>query len=125
MFWEAVVENNSFQSELEIFRTEEEIAQQYFAYLSVRSLAAEDKDVLNMMNENSLFWITVHHAMLLSTFMALGRIFDQQSAHNVDALMSATSAALKAGAFSIVAGGTQETRRVGDQASGRVCYRCA
>jgi hypothetical protein len=30
MFWEAVVEDNSFQSELEIFRTEEEIAQQYF-----------------------------------------------------------------------------------------------
>jgi hypothetical protein len=80
----------NFERELEIFRTEEETAQQYFfAYLSVRNLAAENSDVLRMMNTNPLFWITAHHAMLLSTFVALGRIFDQDSKHNINTLMSA------------------------------------
>jgi hypothetical protein len=75
---------NKLLSELEIFRTEEETAQQYFfAYLSVRSMAAENSDVLKMMNMNPLFWVTAHHAMLLSTFVALGRIFDLQSKHNI------------------------------------------
>jgi AbiU2 len=73
---------NKLLSELEIFRTEEETAQQYFfAYLSVRSMAAENSDVLKMMNINPLFWVTAHHAMLLSTFVALGRIFDLKSKH--------------------------------------------
>jgi hypothetical protein len=65
-----------FEVELEIFRTEEETAQQYFfSYLSIRSLAAANADVLDAMNTAPLFWKTVHHATLLSTFVALGRIF--------------------------------------------------
>src|SRR5215469_8922436 len=80
------------EGELEIFRTEEEVAQQYFfSYLSVRSLAVANPAVLKMMNENPLFWITTHHAMLLSAFIALGRIFDQQSKHNIDTLINAFS----------------------------------
>jgi hypothetical protein len=39
------------------------------------------------MNETSLFWLTVESAMLQSTFIALGRIFDQDSPHNIDRLM--------------------------------------
>jgi hypothetical protein len=62
-----------FADELEIFRTEEEYAQQaFFAYLSVRSLAATDKDVLANMNNTPLFWRTTHHAMLEAAFLALG-----------------------------------------------------
>jgi hypothetical protein len=81
-----------FEHELEIFRTEEELAQQYFfAYLSVRSIAAADRSILQMMNVNPLFWVTTHHAMLLSAFVALGRIFDQKSEHNIDTMMSAAS----------------------------------
>jgi len=72
-----------FEYELEIFRTEEETAQQYFfAYLSVRSLIATNNDVLKMVNTTPLFWKTAHHAMILSAFVALGRIFDQKSKHN-------------------------------------------
>ena len=56
-----------FEEELEVFRTEEEVAQQYFfAYLSVRSLAASSKDVLANMNTTPLFWRTTHHAMLVA-----------------------------------------------------------
>jgi hypothetical protein len=80
--------------ELELFRTEEEVAQQYFfCYLSVRALAAAEPEVLKSMNATPLFWITTHHAMLLSAFVALGRIFDQdkKSLHNVDKLIKAVS----------------------------------
>jgi AbiU2 len=92
-----------FEEELEVFRTEEEVAQQYFfAYLSVRSLAASSKDVLANMNTTPLFWRTTHHAMLVAAFLALGRIFDQdpKSDHNIDKLMRAASAAQAQGLFS-------------------------
>jgi hypothetical protein len=81
---------NSFEEELEVFRTEEETAQQhFFAYLSVRSLAATDENVLRNMNSTPLFWRTTHHAMLLAAFVTLGRIFDQdaKSDHNIDKLI--------------------------------------
>jgi hypothetical protein len=78
---------NSFEHELAIFSTEEEIAQQYFfSYLSIRS---GDIHVIRAMNTNSLFWITTRDALLLAAFIALGRIFDQNSKHNIDRLMSA------------------------------------
>jgi hypothetical protein len=77
-----------FEAELNIFRTEQETAEQYFfAYLGIRSLAAQRADVVAVMNHNSVYWIISHHALLLSTFIALGRIFDQGSKHNVDRLM--------------------------------------
>lgn len=86
-----------FEEELEVFRTEEEAAQQYFfAYLSVKSLAASDSDVLANINNTPLFWRTTHHAMVLAAFVALGRIFDQdqKSDHNIDKLMCVTSDSL-------------------------------
>jgi hypothetical protein len=84
-----------FERELEIFRTDEENAQQYFfSYLSVRSLAAKDTGVLGVMNTTPLFWITAHHAMLLAAFVALGRIFDQNSEHNLDHLLNVASSDL-------------------------------
>lgn len=74
-----------FETELEVFRKEEESAQQFFfAYLSVRTLAAGNPDVLRMINMNPLFWTTVHYSMLVAAFVALGRIFDQESKHNID-----------------------------------------
>src|SRR5262249_3369074 len=47
---------------------------------------------LQMINMNPLFWKTASHAMLLSTFVALGRIFDQSSPDNIDTLTSAVTA---------------------------------
>jgi AbiU2 len=82
----------AFEQELEIFRTEEETAQQhFFAYLSVREFAVSNHDVVKAMNTTPLFWLTTHHAMLLSAFIWLGRIFDQNSGHNIDRLMTAAS----------------------------------
>lgn len=77
-----------FKDELEVFRTEEETAQQcFFAYLGIRNLAAESREVLRAMNENPMFWITSEYSLILSTFIILGRIFDTDSKHNVGKLM--------------------------------------
>ena len=74
-----------FEAELEVFRKEEESAQQFFfSYLPVRTLAASNPDVLRMMNTHPLFWVTTHYSMLVAAFVALGRIFDQDSKHNID-----------------------------------------
>ncbi len=80
--------DTAFGRELEVFRTEEETAQQYFfAYLAIRKAGASDKEVLAALNANPMFWITTHHALLLGAFVALGRMFDQQSKHNIDRLL--------------------------------------
>jgi hypothetical protein len=88
---------NPFEEELEVFRTEEESAQQhFFAFLSVRTLASSNEGVLKNMNSTPLFWRTTHHAMLLAAFVTLGRIFDQdaKSDHNIDKLMRVTNDSL-------------------------------
>jgi hypothetical protein len=73
---------------IEIFRKEEEEAQQsLFAYLGVRTLLAERPDLVDMVNRNSMYWITSQHALLVNAFIALGRVFDQTSNHNIDLLL--------------------------------------
>ena len=59
--------------------------------LSLREFAASNSDVLKAMNTTPLFWLTTHHAMLLSAFIGLGRIFDPSSAHNIDTLRAIAS----------------------------------
>jgi hypothetical protein len=91
--------DTEFGRELEVFRKEEEVAQQYFfGYLALRDLAAGNAEMLRLLNTTPLFWITTHHALLLATFVALGRVFDQKSRHNVDRLLKV--ATLDLGLFS-------------------------
>lgn len=86
-----IMRETDFERELKIFAAEEEPAQQYFfSYLLMRDLPAQDANVLREMNSNALFWITTRDALLLSAFVALGRIFDQKSKHNIDRLMKVT-----------------------------------
>lgn len=78
------------QEEIEIYRKEEEAAQQtFFAWLGMRDLLAKRPDVLAAVNRNSMFWLTTNYSLFVSTFIWLGRIFDQNSAHNVDLLLKA------------------------------------
>jgi hypothetical protein len=82
----------AFRDELEVFRKEEEVAQQYFfAWLQIRTELANNEKLLDRINDTPLFWITTHHALLLAAFVALGRVFDQGSRHNVDALLRMAS----------------------------------
>ncbi|MBR0946460.1 MULTISPECIES: hypothetical protein [Bradyrhizobium] len=82
--------SSPLEHELEMFRTEEEAAQQYFfGYLSLQIVPGRNPDVLARMNETAMFWITTRYALLMSAFVVLGRIFDQdpKSLHNVDKLL--------------------------------------
>ena len=81
--------DTAFGRELEVFRSEEETAQQlFFSYLALHNLPANDRDILRLMNEAPLFWITTRHALLLAAFVVLGRLFDQKSRHNLDRLLN-------------------------------------
>lgn len=86
--------SSTLEHELEMFRTEEESAQQYFfGFLSLQLIPHKNPDVLREMNETSMFWITTRYALLMSAFVVLGRIFDQdqKSLHNIDKLLTAVS----------------------------------
>jgi hypothetical protein len=77
-----------FESELEVFRREEEEAIQFFyAYLALHAVAADHEEVHRVLNSAALFWNTTLGALQAATFMTLGRIFDQQSPHNLDRLL--------------------------------------
>ena len=69
-------------------RMREQVAQQYFfSWLQIRTEVATDGQLLDRINDTPLFWGTTHHALLVAAFVALGRVFDQGSRHNVDALL--------------------------------------
>jgi len=77
-----------FANELEVFRTEAESGIQFFySYLTVHAVAGEHKEVHRLLNRAPLFWNTAVGALQTSTFITLGRVFDQQSKHNVDRLI--------------------------------------
>jgi hypothetical protein len=73
-----------FTRRLEVFRGEVESAMQFFyAYLTIHAVASEDKQVYEVLNDYATFWRTNLGALQTSTFIALGRIFDLDSKHNV------------------------------------------
>ncbi len=77
-----------FEHELEIFRTEAEAGTQFFyAYLAVHSVAANHKAIYKLLNMAPLFWNTCLAALQTASFMALGRIFDHDSNHNLSKLL--------------------------------------
>ena len=77
-----------FINELEVFRTEAESAIQFFySWLTVYAVASEHKEVHRLLNRAPLFWNTALGALQTSTFIALARVFDQQSKHNVDRVL--------------------------------------
>ncbi|HUU27212.1 MAG TPA: hypothetical protein VM123_05330 [archaeon] len=81
---------NTFIQELEVFRTEaESVIQFFYAFLSINASLADNKKALRLVNETPLFWRTNVGALQLSFFIALGRIFDQnsKSKHNIDKLL--------------------------------------
>lgn len=80
-----------FERELEIFRTEVEGGTQFlYAYLAVHAAAAGRKAVHRLLNEAPLFWNTCLAALQTGSFMALGRIFDHDSDHNLNRLLRIT-----------------------------------
>ena len=78
----------AFERELEIFSTEAESAAQFlYSYLSIHETAGNHASVHKLLNTAALFWNTNLAALQLSAFIVLGRIFDQDSKHNVDRVL--------------------------------------
>jgi hypothetical protein len=76
------------ESELAIFSREVDAAAQFlYAQMTINLRARANRSVLRALNDTPRFWNTVAGALQLSTFIALGRIFDQDSPHNVDRLL--------------------------------------
>lgn len=78
-----------FENELEVFRREAESAVQFFyAWRTVNEVAAKDKGIVAALNKAPLFWNTSLGALQTSTFIALGRVSDQeQNTHNIDRVL--------------------------------------
>jgi hypothetical protein len=79
-----------FERELEVFRTEAETAAQFFyAYLDIHGCAGADKAVYRLLNTAPLFWNTILGGLQTGAFVVIGRIFDQDSVHNLGRLLRA------------------------------------
>jgi hypothetical protein len=77
-----------FEYELEVFRREsDEAVQHLYAYLTMHAVAGDYKEVRGLYNAGPLFWMTTLRALQTSAFIVLGRIFSQDSEHNLDALL--------------------------------------
>ncbi|MDO8445919.1 MAG: hypothetical protein Q7T53_07460 [Deltaproteobacteria bacterium] len=87
---------DKFTSELEIYCTEVEAAIKFFySFLAVNASLADNKRALDLVNEAPLFWRTIIGALKTSFFITLGRVFDQQSNHNVDRLLKVAHESLE------------------------------
>jgi hypothetical protein len=80
---------STFQQQLNMFRIDVESASQCFsAYISIHRTASSNKIVRARLNDTILLWNTILGSLLSSTFVSLGRIFDEDSPHNINKLLS-------------------------------------
>lgn len=78
----------AFEHELEILRKNcEGAAQCFYGQLAINEVALRRPAVHMVLNENALFWNTTARALQVTTFIAMGRSFDQGAAHGVDRLL--------------------------------------
>jgi hypothetical protein len=82
----------SFEKELEIFRTEAYLcAMYYYTYLAIESILSRNRKILDIVNETPSFWNTNISSLQTSTFIVLHRIFDSKSKHNINKLLLVAS----------------------------------
>ena len=75
------------EEELDLLRREAEGAAQFlYQYLAIHDIGRSPK-VHRALNRNPLFWNTSLGTLQTAVFIAIGRIFDQGSPHNVDPLL--------------------------------------
>jgi hypothetical protein len=73
-----------FEQQLEFFRSEVEVCILYLSsYLTIRAISRESEAVQYTLLQAHFFWHAIRSALVTATFMTLGRIFDQDSPHNV------------------------------------------
>ncbi|WP_457300221.1 AbiU2 domain-containing protein, partial [Phyllobacterium sp. P5_D12] len=84
-----------FEEQLEMFRREQEAAQQhFFTYLALHQIPAGSAGILDALNKTPRFWLTVRYGSLVATVIALGRIFDEGSQYTIAKLVKHAGASL-------------------------------
>jgi hypothetical protein len=79
---------SEFEAELGVFHRELSAATKYlYGLLSIRTLAAKRKQIYRALDDTADIWNTIQAALQSSAFVALGRIFDQDSPHNIDKVL--------------------------------------
>ena len=87
-------EEKAFDDELDVFRREVESGMQFFyAWLGINGIA-KDKAIESALNESSLFWLTILGALQQSTFITLGRLFEQAGPRRAQNRFDGSSARL-------------------------------
>ena len=77
-----------FRKDLEIFRGEAQSgAQSLYAFLTMHANIGDSRKIRDAVNENSLFWKTCLASLQSSFFIIMGRVFDNNSKHNLFALL--------------------------------------
>jgi hypothetical protein len=72
-----------FETQLDLFRMEAQgVLQFFYAWDATRAVAAKDKSVVRLLNQAPLFWNTALGALQTSSLVALGRLFDPDTANN-------------------------------------------
>lgn len=81
-------ESKEFERELTVFGNEVELAAQtLYAHLTIHNVAGKSGKIRRTLNRHAKFWNTTLYALQCSGFLILGRIFDQNSKHNVDRIL--------------------------------------
>jgi hypothetical protein len=81
-------QEREFERELELFREEcEGAAQFFFGYLAIHEMAKRRESVLQLLNRNAMFWNTAAAGMQTAALIAIGRVFDQGTPHNIDRVL--------------------------------------
>jgi hypothetical protein len=60
-----------------------------YAYLTIHAVAGQSRPVRNHINKNALFWNTTLYALQSALILALGRVFETNTPHNVTTFMRA------------------------------------
>jgi len=74
--------------ELELFRREaNDCTTCLYAYLTIHAVGGQMSRVHRQLNEHALFWNTTLRALQTALLIALGRVFDSSSRHNITILV--------------------------------------
>ena len=62
-----------------------------YAYLTIHTVAGASRPIREHVNENALFWNIALHALQSALILALGRVFEHNTPHNIHTFMQVTS----------------------------------
>ena len=65
------------------------IASYVYAEMAIQHAASKSKSLLATLNRTPTFWRTCFAALQSGAYIAVGRVFDQKSPYNIDALLNA------------------------------------